>query len=58
MTQPHRITDNSVVQQPTDGQIEYNKKPKSKYYKYELDGKDWANFLHETLLKNIYDIKD
>ena len=58
MTQPHRITDNSVVQQPTEGRIEYNKQPKIKYTKHIIDGKDWANFLHETLLKNIYDIKD
>jgi hypothetical protein len=56
MIQPHRITDEPVAQQATEGRIEYNKQPKIKYFKYENLGKDWATFLHEQILKNIYDI--
>ena len=33
MTQPHRITDEPVAQQATEGRIEYNKQLKIKYYK-------------------------
>jgi len=58
MTQPKRITDNSVAQQATEGQIEYNKKPKIKYIRYRIDNDDWAKYLFEEIRKNIYDIKD